>query len=202
MCHTSPIKRFKRANLSSFHDWAGPVRGAHCGCLVSFRGWSVMVLWEWASKVTQLMKFSLLKWTLNYTGEFGQQNEEVDLLTTEAKPRSPKSSIVPTNKRFQTINWTISRLFCLNKSVKIQLKRGSLSELNTQGHYYNLWVLKAPVFLFWERQHTREPPRRDFLIHQNTYWEKCALLLESTWHSARRFFPSLQKAAQKLLKKL
>lgn len=169
-------------------------------CLVSFRGWSVMVLWEWASKVTQLMKFSLLKWTLNYTGEFGQQNEEFDLITTEAKPRSPKSLRVPTNKRFQT-NWTISRLFCLNESATIQLKRGSLSELSTQGYYYNLWVLKAPVFLFWERQHTREPPQRDFLIHQNTYWEKCALLLESTWHSARQFVPSLQKTVQKLLKK-
>lgn len=160
MCHTSPIKQFKRANLSSFHDWAGPVLGAHCRCLVSFRGWSVMVLWEWASKVTQLMKFSLLKWTLNYTGEFGQQNEEFHLLTTVAKPRSPKSSIVPTNNRFQTINRTISRLFCLNESIKIQLNRGSLSELNTQGHYYNLWVLKVPAFLFREHQHTREPPQR------------------------------------------
>lgn len=38
MCHTSSIKQFKRANLSSFHDWANPVLGVPCGCLVSFTG--------------------------------------------------------------------------------------------------------------------------------------------------------------------
>lgn len=64
---------------------------------------------------------------------------------------------------------------------------------------------KVLVFLLWEHQHMREPAQWDFLIHQNVCWEKCVLLLKSTWQSARGFFLSVQTEGackQKLLKKI
>ena len=60
------------------------------------------------------------------------------------------------------------------------------------------------AFLLWEHQHMRKPAQGDFLRHQSTRWEKCALLPKSTWQSARGFFPSVQTkeaCKQRLLNK-